>query len=526
MELTVESVSKQYETNQVQALSDASLTLRSGAVHALVGENGAGKSTLARILVGLEPPDSGRLLLNKEELTAYSAAVARDRGIRYVPQYPQFVASLTVWQNLILGEEPRRGLLLDEAGARRKLSECGKRHGIELNLGRSARTLTSGERHFAALLAALQNDPALLVLDEPTAVLTDEESRRLYSVIEALAAGGTAILLITHKLQELRQVASEMTVLRRGAVVRHLPAPFPSDNELAAIIFGDECRLLDEDRRLAEQIARSGPEARRHRAGAEVGSEEATRPPPKILEFDNFSSESFRGVAMEGLTFSVRQGEFLAVTGIRENGIESFEALLMGIVRGTSGVVRLFDKEYDRLGPRILRKAGIAYVPTDRLGSGASVLSTVAENLLIRERRRFHRFGVLRTRSIETLAESAADEFGIEGAPHDRLNRLSGGNIQKVILSREMRGTPPLLFVAEPSWGLDLRSRHLLYRQLLQLREKGSAVVLITTDLDEVQALADRVVVLYRGRNVAEQTHGEMDREKLGRAMIGRGGAG
>ncbi len=317
-----------------------------------------------------------------------------------------------------------------------------------------------------------------------------------------------------------------MTVLRRGAVVRHLPAPFPPDNELAAIIFGDECQLLDEDRRLAEQIAASGPEASHQttQAAAPGGTEEA--PAPTILEFDNFSSESFRGVAMQGLSFSVRQGEFLAVTGIRENGIESFEALLMGIVRGTSGVVRLFGKEHDRLGPRILRKAGIAYVPTDRLGSGASVLSTVAENLLIRERRRFHRFGVLRTRSIESLAESAADQFGIEGAPHEQLNRLSGGNIQKVILSREMRGTPPLLFVAEPSWGLDLRSRHLLYRQLLELREKGSAVVLITTDLDEVQALADRVVVLYRGRNVAEYTHEEMDREKLGQAMIGQGGAG
>lgn len=222
----------------------------------------------------------------------------------------------------------------------------------------------------------------------------------------------------------------------------------------------------------------------------------------------------------------VYPGEFLAVTGIRENGIESFEALLMGIVRGTSGVVRLFGREYDRLGPRILRKEGIAYVPTDRLGSGASVLSTVAENLMIRERRRFHRFGVLRKRSIETLAESAADRFGIEGDPNDQLNRLSGGNIQKVILSREMRGTPPLLFVAEPSWGLDLRSRHLLYRQLLELRQKGSAVVLITTDLDEVQALADRVVVLYRGRNVAEYTHDEMDREKLGQAMIGQAGHG
>ena len=506
MELTVRDLSKTYLTNQVEALSNASLTLAGGRVRALIGENGAGKSTLARILVGLEEPSSGTISINGERVEAYDAAESRRRGVRYVPQYPHFAENLTVWQNIILGNEPQHGLLVDGEGARRRLTQVAERYGIALSLSRNTRALTSGERHFAALLSALQDEPAALILDEPTAVLTDEESERLYGIVEQLAGEGTAVLLITHKLPELRRVATHLTVLRKGFTVRHLEAPYPDDETIAAIMFGEESRLLDEDRRLIEESARPPlPEGE-----------------PPVLEFRSFRSEPYRGVALSALSFSVSPGEFLAVTGIRENGIESFEALLMGIIRGTGGSVTLLGKEQSRLGPRILRRAGVAYVPTDRLGSGASVLSTVAENLLIRERRRFHRFGWLRTRSIETLAESAANRFGIEGSPHEQLNRLSGGNIQKVILSREMRGSPPLLFVAEPSWGLDLRSRHQLYRYLLDMRAAGSGVVLITTDLDEVQALADRVVVLYRGKSVATYTADEMDREKLGQAMIGR----
>ncbi|MFP4330024.1 MAG: ABC transporter ATP-binding protein [Alkalispirochaetaceae bacterium] len=506
MAIQVEGISRLYEANQVQALDEADLNLLRGEVHALVGENGAGKSTLARILAGLERPDSGRIILDGADVTGQSSAEARRRGVRYVAQYPQFAENLSVWQNLILGNEPTWGAFVDANRAKERLARCGDRYGISADLEADPRSLTSGERHFAALIAAVQDEPTTVILDEPTAVLTDEESHTLYQMIRRLADEGRTVLLITHKLSELRRIADRLTVLRKGRTVEHLDAPFPTESVLSTLIFGEESALVRSDSRLLEETA-----------------------PPRrdvepVLRFDKLNSEAFRGLSLRDLTFSVYPGEFLAITGIRENGLETFEALLTGRVAATSGSVVLLGRRVERINPKTLRSAGVAYVPTDRLGSGASLYSTVAENLIIRERRKFYRFGILQRRQVAQTTARARERFRIEGASGDELRRLSGGNIQKVILAREMRGTPSLIFVAEPSWGLDLRSRHQLYLELRELRRRGSAVVLITTDLDEVESLADRAVVLYRGEIIAEYAGQEMRRDLLGQAMIGAGG--
>lgn len=503
MELRARGISRLYEANLVQALIRADLLLRSGEVHALVGENGAGKSTMARILAGLERPDGGSIHLDDREVTGESAAQARARGVRYVAQYPQFAENLSVWQNLILGEEPTRGPFVDAERARRRLEACGERYDIRVDLDANPRSLTSGERHFAALIAALQEDPTTLILDEPTAVLTDDESRRLYAVIRFLADEGKTVLLITHKLSELREVADRLTVLRKGETVGQLEAPLPTEAQLSALIFGEES-AFGESPEPESSIGEPPPEGRE-----------------PLLRVTELSSETYRGLPLKGLSFEVYPGEFFAITGIRENGLESFEALLTGLIATTGGSVELLGERIEKINPKRLRSRGVAYVPTDRLGSGASLFSTVAENLIIRERRNFYRFGMLQRRRVDNATERARQRFRIEGKPTDELRRLSGGNIQKVILSREMRGTPSVIFVAEPSWGLDVRSRHQLYEELRGLRRAGSAVVLITTDLDEVEALADRAIVLYRGALVASFTRAEMRRDLLGQAMIG-----
>jgi general nucleoside transport system ATP-binding protein len=473
-----------------------------GEVHALLGENGAGKSTLSNILTGLYRPDEGEIELDGRPVQFRSPSDAIDAGVAMVHQHFRLVPPFTVAENVVLGEhrDEARSFVLRPRQIERSVAHLGDRYGIAVDPRARVWQLSVGEQQRVEILKALYREARILIMDEPTAVLTPQEAEALFSTLRAMAAEGRTVVFISHKLHEVKAVADRVTVLRGGRNVATVAAAGATTRELAAMMVG---RDVDLTRR-----------------------EERERPPSDeaALEVENLVVQGDRGeVAVRGLSVTARAGEILGVAGVAGNGQREFAEALTGM-RPAAGSVRVSGLRL-RLGdPRAAIAARVAHVPEDRLGTGVSPSLSIASNSVLKSYRgsEMSRGPMLRRRLIRERAVELIHRYGVATPGPDLPARdLSGGNLQKLVLGREFSGSPRVLVAASPTRGLDVGAIETVHAYLRQAATDGVAILLISEDLDEILALADRIVVMYEGRLTGSFDAGTATVEDIGFAMAG-----
>jgi simple sugar transport system ATP-binding protein len=488
----------------IQANRGASLEVRAGEVHALVGENGAGKSTLMRILAGLYPPDGGEIVVNGRTVTGWSTADAIDAGVGMVHQHFMLVPPLTVAENIILGRELTRGpFMLDRARAERDVDELSKRTGLLVPAGRRVEELSVGEAQRVEILKTLYRGARILVLDEPTAVLSPLEVEELWQVLRKLRASGDTIILITHKLDEVMEISDSITVMRQGQTVARLRTADTTPADIAKAMVGRDVALPT------------------HAGGAPpAGAEKAA------LELSGVSVRSARGtIAVNDVSFTVAPGEILGIAGVEGNGQTELIEAIAGLRPIESGRISMGGANpVDLTGKAVEERshAGLSHIPEDRHQRGLILEYSIAENLILGLHQRFTRNGLLDRERIATNATSQVAAFDIRPPdPALPARALSGGNQQKIVIAREMGRDFTVLLAAQPTRGVDVGAIEFIHAQLRKARAAGKAVLLVSADLTEVLALSDRIAVMYGGRLVSVQSRAEASEESLGAFMTG-----
>ena len=487
------------------ALADIDLELRAGEIHCLLGENGAGKSTLCNLIFGLYRPDSGRLLLRGQPYSPRGPADALAGRIAMVHQHFSLVGELTVLENLCLGDGWRR---FDRARERSRLSETAERFGIDVPFDALVSTLSVGERQKVEILKCLAREPEIVVLDEPTAVLPPGEIKSLLDLIERMAATGKAILLVTHKLAEIARVADRITVLRRGRVTLQAAGRDVGRQELATAIVGEQVEL--------EMKSRGERRVVRTQSGVAV--------PPAALMLDGVEVLDDLAVKrVENLTLIVAPGEIVGIAGVEGNGQTELGLALAGLTPFSSGRYFVADIELTHAAPGEVSAAGVGIIPEDRHALGGILGMTIDENIFLGALDRFRRGPFVDRKSMRHETQALIELFDIRcQGPQSTFASLSGGNQQKVVLAREITlNTRRLLVAAQPTRGLDIGATHATYGHIEQAARDGAGVLLISSELDDLLAICDRIVVLYRGRIIGEQAAGAYDRQALGSLMSG-----
>ena len=471
------------------------LDVRPGEIHCLLGENGAGKSTLMNVLYGLYQPDGGQIVVDGTPRTFANARQAMASGIGMVHQHFMLVEPFTVAENMMLGREG--GFVLDKAAARAKVRELGERYRMPVDPDAKVEELPVGLQQRVEILKALANDARFLIFDEPTAVLTPQEIDELMGVMGRLRDEGKAIVFITHKLREVRAIADRITVMRRGKIVGHAE-PGTSEADLAELMVGRKVDLR-------------------------VDKEPATPGPVRLAVRDLRVANAAGGIVVDGVSFDVRGGEILCVAGVQGNGQSELADALMGNIPPVSGSVQLDGSQIGHLKPAQTIDAGMGFVPEDREQDGFVSTFSIAENLVLNrfDEPPFSKGLALDLGAIAQHAERLRGEFDIRSqGVGDTLASLSGGNKQKVVLARELSRELSVLVASQPTRGVDVGAIEFLHRRIVQERDTGTAVVLVSTELDEVEALADRVLVMYRGKVVGIVSP-DTPRDVMGLMMAG-----
>ncbi len=477
--------------------------LRPGEVHALLGENGAGKSTLMSILYGLYHPDEGEVLVDGKPVKVDSPAKAIEIGIGMVHQHFMLVPVMTVTENIVLGNEPRRGGgLLDVREGAARVRELSERYGLVVDPDALIEDVTVGTQQRVEILKTLYRDARILVLDEPTAVLTAQEAHELFEVLNALKADGVAIVFISHKLGEVLEIADRVTVLRRGKKVDTVAAEGATEQSLARLMVGRDV-LLEVEK-----------------------TQSAARDP--VLQVQDLHVTDDRGLeAVRGVNLAVNGGEIVALAGVDGNGQHELVEAIAGLRNVRSGSIRVGGKDVTSSGVRETCDAGAAHIPEDRHLRGLVLDFTLAENLALREYYKppLSTAGWLKIGQMNTRASELLEEYDVRGgSPGTLASSLSGGNQQKVCIAREIASNPSLLLAHQPSRGLDVGAIEFVHRRLVAEREAGRGILLVSLEFDEVRSLADRILVIYEGEIVGEFSP-EASEHELGVAMTGGGKA-
>lgn len=483
------------------AVDSVDLEIHAGRIHALLGENGAGKSTLVNCLFGLLRPDSGSILIDGVTVDITSPKQARELGIGMVHQHFKLVPSLTVAQNVVLGREPHRGPFVDTRAAEREVERLSGEYGLDVKPRDRVRSLSVGAQQRVEILRALAQDARILVLDEPTAVLTPAEAERFFDVVKGFAARGLAIILISHHLAEVRQVADEVTVLRQGVQVAHNEIGDVSNADLATLIIGREQEVFS-------AVERGVPgETRLNVAGLEV--------------------RDARGLTVvNDVSFDVRAGEIVGILGIAGNGQTELVEAVTGLRRPSAGRIAVNGVDTAGRHPGVVRAAGLGHVPEDRNGRGLAGYWSVQDNIAVGYLDSEEVGGKLTsTRRIAALAARLMAEYDVRANSSRQLaRRLSGGNAQKMVLARELSRRPSVVVCAEPTRGLDIAATAAVRARLVAQRDLGAGVLLVSSEIEEVTQIADRVLVISSGRIVADFYDRRPTEAEVGRAMLGAEG--
>ena len=481
------------------ANDDISLRIFPGKVHALVGENGAGKTTLMNMVSGNLQPDGGEILFDGSPVVLSDPKKADALGIGMVHQHFKLVGSLTVAANIFLGKELRSGVTLNQAAMAARVTELSERFGLQVNPNDIVQDLSVGERQRVEVLKALSHDTRVLILDEPTAVLTPAETDEMFVVIRQLAAQGCAVVFISHKLGEVLSIADEIAVIRDGKVVGTQPAAGLSQTDIASMMVGREVLL---------RIKHTPP-----------------NPTDEVLRVENLYAVDTRGaIAVNDLSLSVRRGEIVGIAGVEGNGQFELASAIAGMYDTPQGRITIDGEDVTRATVARRREIGLAYIPEDRHDEGSGPSLSVSENIAATHLRPpIASRGILNIPRMKEFATSLIAKFDVRGANADTvISTLSGGNMQKVIIAREFTSDPKLLMVSQPTRGVDVGAMEFVHNSIVGARDAGAGVLLFSADLNEVMSLSDRLLVVYRGQIIAEFTQQNMSEIAVGLAMAGQ----
>jgi simple sugar transport system ATP-binding protein len=513
------SLSKRY--GDCVANHDISLKVAKGSIHAIIGENGAGKSTAMKMLYGMVAPDTGEILIHGEPKHWRSPHDAIDCGIGMVHQHFMLAEPDTVLENILVGAEPSASLWkwlprafrpLDTGSARKKLETIAKQYGLQVNLDARVEDLSVGIHQRIEIIKLVYRDANILILDEPTAVLTPQETTELFSHLKKLRAEGKTILIITHKLKEVLELADEATVFRAGRVVGHRKISETNEEDLASLMVGRKVNL----RIKAPEVARVGE---------------------PVLDVREVSLKSRKAGhsrhLLSNLSFSVRSGEIVGIAGVEGNGQSELLQILLHpheYARRADGEIRILNQSVLKDGAGwstdAIKTLGVGSVPEDRHREGLLLERPIAESFLLglQRHRPYSKSGLISESALRSATYQAIEEYDVRPKTLDIEARgLSGGNQQKVIIARELWRNPKLFIAAQPTRGVDVGAIEFIHGRILEARSKGAGVLLVSSELDEIMSLSDRILVMYDGKIAAEFVHGQADEKTLGRVMGGGG---
>lgn len=498
--LVMENITKVYP-NGIMANRNVNFSVAAGEIHGLVGENGAGKTTLMQILFGLNSAEKGRILLEGKPIHITSPNAAISYGIGMVHQHFMLVPSLTVAENLVMGVEPRKGLRLDLGEAVRCTEELSEKYNLKVDARSVVRDLPVGIKQKVEILKALHRGARILILDEPTAVLTPQETEELFEELDHLRSQGNTIIFISHKLNEVKALCDRVTVMRGGASQGVFDVAGITEQDISRLMVGRDVVLRVE--------------------------KDAARPQETVLDIRGLSVVNrFRKMAVDDISFSVRSGEIVGIAGVEGNGQRELVEALTGMGRYASGDIRIAGKDIKKLNVRDIRNLGVSHVPEDRMTHGCAPSMSIEMNLLAYkdDDAEFSKAGsFLNMKALHEMSGRLVKEYQVLcSSPQQEVRRLSGGNIQKVVVAREFSADPRLIIADQPTRGIDVGATEFIRRRLVELRDEGCAVLLVSADLNEVMELSDSLIVMYGGKIAAYiEDASAIGEAELGLYMLG-----
>ncbi|HLS60215.1 MAG TPA: ABC transporter ATP-binding protein [Virgibacillus sp.] len=499
MEYIIEMLNIRKEFPGIVANNNINIQLKRGEIHALLGENGAGKSTLMNVLFGLYQPEKGEIRVNGEKVDITDPNVANDLGIGMVHQHFMLVDTYTVTENIILGYEPTLAGFIKLKQAEKEIQELSDRYGLQVDPTAKISDISVGMQQRVEILKTLYRGAEVLIFDEPTAVLTPQEIKELMNIMNSLIAEGKSIILITHKLKEIKQVCDRCTVIRKGVGIGTVDVESTSVMELASLMVGRDVSFKTEKK--------------------------PASPEHVVLRIEDLVVKDSRKVDLvKGLDLEVRAGEIVGIAGIDGNGQTELIEAITGLRKNESGEIWLNERDITNLSPRKVTESGLGHIPQDRQKYGLVLDYTVGENIVLQTyyQRPYSRYSVLNHQEIYAKANELIEEYDVRTpSEYTEARALSGGNQQKVIIGREVDRSPDILIAAQPTRGLDVGAVEFVHQRLIKERDKGKAILLISFELDEILNLSDKIGVMFDGKIVAQVNPEETNEQELGLLMAG-----
>lgn len=499
MEYVIEMLNIRKEFPGIVANDNITLQLKKGEIHALLGENGAGKSTLMNVLFGLYQPEQGEIRVNGKSVKITNPNIANELGIGMVHQHFMLVDTFSVTENIILGMEPTSGGKIDLKKAEKDVRDISERYGLSVDPQAKISDISVGMQQRVEILKTLYRGAEILIFDEPTAVLTPQEIKELIQIMKTLIKEGKSIILITHKLKEIMEVCDQCTVIRKGKGIGTVTVADTNPNELASLMVGREVVFKTEKK---------------------PGS-----PKQDVLEIQNLLVKDSRGVkVVNGLNLTVRAGEIVGIAGVDGNGQSELIEAITGLRKSETGSIKLNGKDLRNLPPRKITESGVGHIPQDRHKHGLVLNFPIGENMVLQTYYKSpnSKNGVLNFKAIYDQARKLIKEFDVRTPSEYTLARaLSGGNQQKAIIGREVDRNPDLLIAAQPTRGLDVGAIEFIHKRLIEQRDNGKAVLLVSFELDEIMNVSDRIAVIYEGEIVAIVDPKQTTEQELGLLMAG-----